>query len=201
MTDYPALFQQGTDTNETLAGIINQLITAAKERAVASGITYDNATSGLLATEVKSAIDELVTSLALKAPLADPTFTGNPKGPNPTEPTGLANKQWVEGVIPDFSTKVGYPDFSNRESLPATANLVQHITEDCYLLLNVLQGSGVQIDITTSDGTSIFRFIDTFCSTGTNQKHITPIKAGTYIKITYRAGSLEMLKVGIHNAS
>lgn len=191
MTDYPALFQQGTDSNETLATIINQLITAAKERAVASGITYDNATSGLLATEVKAAIDELVTSLSLKAPLADPTFTGNPKGPNPTESTGLANKQWVESIT---INKTGFPNYGAKYAIPNTVNLVHHADKDGYVFAIAFDNSNLQLAITDEMGSEIFNNI-LIVGTGTiiASTGLVPIKKDTYFKVTSFLGTTSLL--------
>lgn len=190
MTDYPALFQQGIDTNEALANIINQLITAAKERAVASGITYDNATSGLLATEVKSAIDELVISLALKAPITDPTFIGSPKGPDPTDPTGLANKQWVESVLPDISGKTGYPDYSNQIELPITQGLVQQITSDGYLNCYCPSGAVINMVSCESNGIEIGKMVDIKSGPyGTYHSTIFPIKKDDNFKLLTATGN------------
>lgn len=89
---------------------------ASSAGAAATTITYDNTTSGLTAAEVQAAIDELdglidtnitdiaanVASLALKAPLASPTFTGTVVVPDQTaadNSTKAANTKYVDAAV------------------------------------------------------------------------------------------------------
>lgn len=45
----------------------------------------------------------VIASIAAKAPINSPTFTGTPAAPTPTTPTGLATKGWVEFIMSSYS--------------------------------------------------------------------------------------------------
>lgn len=53
----------------------------------------------------ESQVTNLVSDLALKAPLASPTFTGTVTVPSPTNPTDAANKGYVDTVVQGLSPK------------------------------------------------------------------------------------------------
>lgn len=79
----------------------------------ASAVTYNNGGSGMTATNVQDALDEVVsdfaTALALKSPLASPTFTGTPAAPTApaaTNTTQLATTQFVATAIANLRNGV-----------------------------------------------------------------------------------------------
>lgn len=85
-------------------------------------VTYDNGVSGLTASDVQAAIDELVVTLdavnaaiALKANSASPTFSGSPTAPTQAtsdESTKLANTLYVankiaaQGVLQNYTVRL-----------------------------------------------------------------------------------------------
>ena len=58
--------------------------------------------AGIVASSdtVLQAIQKLNGNDVLKAPLASPALTGTPTAPTPTTPTGIANKGYVDGLVP-----------------------------------------------------------------------------------------------------
>lgn len=69
-------------------------------------VVYDHTASGLTAIQVQAAIDEIVMSLALKAPKASPALTGTPVAPTAavnTNTTQLATTAFVQAQIAALS--------------------------------------------------------------------------------------------------
>lgn len=53
----------------------------------------------------QSQVQNLVSDLALKAPLASPVFTGTPTAPDPSTAQGLATKNYVDSAVQGLSWK------------------------------------------------------------------------------------------------
>ena len=86
--------------------------------------------------------------LALKAPLASPVFTGNPRGPTPAaaaDDTRFANTQWVRARFADLNTAIAPPDGLFYWPYPATSAIITLIGGG---------GGGGDGSSGTTDGTS-----------------------------------------------
>lgn len=97
----PATFQGLTKLFKN-KGVGNMVISLTGTTIDGSGTSITLATGEIMLL-VCTAINTYKTvyreNISLKADLASPTFTGDPKAPTPVNPTSIANKAYVDGLI------------------------------------------------------------------------------------------------------
>lgn len=86
-------------TLNTSTGVVEKIASNIYALNLLTG--YTSGAGTISSTDsVLQAIQKLNGNDALKAPLASPALTGTPTAPTPTTSTGIANKGYVDGLIP-----------------------------------------------------------------------------------------------------
>lgn len=177
-------------TIRTSLSYANPDIQAAINRYLASA---EQALETYSSTNVKPPLDAKVTEATAQADRAKQE-ADNLAASNAQI---VANKNSITTLQSDQSKRISFPDWNNVAVLPTTVNLVQHVTEDCFLMSKSLQSEAIQISATNASGDIIIEFANSISSTGTNQMTLIPLKADTYFKVTYKASTPELWKVGV----
>lgn len=132
----------------------------------ASSIRYSNTSSGLSATKVQGAIDELASE---KADLASPAFTGNPTAPTQAagnNTTRIATTAFVQGEKPSVGSITNLTTVSANSSGWQNVGSVNTAKGSKYLIVITAEFAGNstgvrQIGISTTSGGAPMDFFRT----------------------------------------
>ena len=128
---------------------------------VAASVSYDSDdisnVSTVSGTNVSDALETNATAILLKAPLADPTFTGVPAAPTAaadTNTTQIATTAYVQTELGDYAP-LASPALTGNPTAPTQAlgNNSTRIATTAFVLANASGGVVVQRQIFTSSGT------------------------------------------------
>lgn len=176
----------------------------------AASISYDHTTSGLVAITVQAALDEIVVDLlayetsnnaavALKAPIASPTFTGTPAAPTPSaadNTTKLATTAFVATAITNQASAAGVVNTANVAAAAITIPKLALDTMRVGMLNGTIveshAGGGVTFAIKTTAGTdpsaadpTLFSFRNASAGSGS----YTNILVTAALSVTFPTGS------------